>query len=217
MRNRLPNTCLSGVLTISFCALIIVSSSMVWGAELSSSAELANPESPETKATRGFPGDDILVVPAAAFKSDGNSPDSRFFPFGGGYFAGTLASYGCMVAPVNLPDGVIIRQFFVSVYDNDATTSFSLNLMRTNNFDGSVDTLGTVQTTISGAFAGIEILNDPSIASSFVVRPDYSYYLTTCLFSSNIRLYSVRFHFEFPMFYDGFESGTTAAWSVTNP
>lgn len=217
MRNRLPNTCLSGVLTISFCALTIVSSSMVWGAELSSSAELANSESPETEATRGFPGDDILVVPAAAFKSDGSSPDSRFFPFGGGYFQGNSSNDGCMVAPVNLPDGVVIRQLFVSVYDNDATTSFSLNLRRANNFDGSVDTLGMVQTTIPGAFAGIEILNDPSIAASFVVRPDYSYYLTTCLLSGNIRLYSARFHFEFPLFYDGFESGTTAAWTDTNP
>lgn len=211
MRNRLPNTCLSGVLTISFCALIITSSSMVWG------AELASPESPETKAARGFSGDDILVVPAAAFKSDGSSPDSRFFPFGGGYFVGNSMAEGCMVAPVNLPDGVVIREFFVSAYDNDATIDFSLNLWRINNFDGSVETLGGVQTTIPGAFAGIEILNDPSIASSFVVRPDYSYYLTTCLLSGNIRLYSARFHFEFPLFYDGFESGTTAAWTDTNP
>lgn len=211
MRNRLPNTCLSGVLRISFCALIIVSSSMVWG------AELASPESPETKATRGLPGNDILVVPAAAFKSDGYLPDSRFFPFGGGYFVGTSMTYGCMVASVNLPDGAIIREFFVSAYDNDVTISFSLDLWRINNFDGSVDTLGAVQTTIPGAFAGIEILNDPSIAASFVVRPDFSYYLTSCLLSGNIRLYSARFHFEFPLFYDGFESGTTAAWTDTNP
>jgi len=169
----------------------------------------------KTKQTEGVTP--VLVIPAAGFTADGSDPDSSYFPVGGGYFQGTGENYGCMVAPVYLPNGVIIRQIFASVYDNDASWSVVLNLRRVNNYDGAPLSLGSAQTSIPGAFAGIEIINDSSIESRFVDQPDYSYYLTTCLLSGSMRFYSARIDYEFPLFYDGFEIGATNAWANTNP
>ncbi len=66
-----------------------------------------------------------LVIPAADFTDDGFDPDSLFFPFGGGYFQGNSANYGCLVAPAYLPNGVTVTDIFVSVYDNDATVNIT--------------------------------------------------------------------------------------------
>ncbi len=60
------------------------------------------------RAPAAFGGGSPLVIPAAAFVSDGFQPDSLFFPFGGGYFQGDSANYGCITAPAYLPHGATI-------------------------------------------------------------------------------------------------------------
>lgn len=134
-----------------------------------------------------------LVIPAAAFTADGSNPDSMFFPFGGGYFSGDSENYGCMVAPAYLPQGAEIVDLFATVYDDDATYNLLVTLRRVDNFAGGTDTMAEAET--SGEFAGVQVINDFSIVEPIVTYPDYSYYVTTCVLSGSIRLYSVRLYY----------------------
>ncbi|MCO5184938.1 MAG: DUF11 domain-containing protein [Anaerolineae bacterium] len=149
----------------------------------------------QINTVHSFDGLSPHVIPAAAFVSDGYDPESYFFPFSGGYIEGDATNYGCVVAPVYLPNGVLITDMFVSVYDDDPGRGITVNLRRVNNFSGVTDTMASVSTTVTGTFSGIEVLNDNSIDEPQTVYPDYSYYVTTCVLSSLIRLYSVRLYF----------------------
>jgi hypothetical protein len=137
-----------------------------------------------------------LVIPAADFAADGANPDSMFFPFGGGYFQGNGDIYGCMVAPAYLPEGATVTDMFVSVYDNDATYNLTVNLRRADNFAGGTTTMANASS--SGQFAGIQTISTSSITDPLVDYPDYAYYVTTCVLSGNIRIYSVRLYYTLP-------------------
>jgi hypothetical protein len=137
-----------------------------------------------------------LVIPAADFTDDGADPDSLFFPFGGGYFQGDSANYGCLVAPVYLPNGATVTDIFATVYDNDATYNLSMNLRRVDNFNGGAITMAAM--TTAGTFAGVQVVSESMITEPLVLYPDFSYYITTCLLSGNIRLYSVRLYYSVP-------------------
>lgn len=135
-----------------------------------------------------------LVVTAASFTPDGFDPDSSFFDFGSGYWRGTSSAYGCLVAPANLPQGVTVTQMFASVYDNDPSRSVSIALRRVDNFTGVGTSMASA--TTSSQFAGVQVISTSSITNPLVLYPDYSYYLTVCLGSINVRLYSVRLYFS---------------------
>ncbi len=137
-----------------------------------------------------------LVIPAAGFTDDGANPDSLFFPFGSGYFQGDAENYGCLVAPVYLPNGATVTDIFATVYDNDATYNLSLDFRRVDNFAGGTDTMAAM--TTAGTFAGVQVVSESTITEPLVLYPDFSYYLTTCLLSGNIRLYSVRLYYTAP-------------------
>jgi len=134
-----------------------------------------------------------LVIPAAGFSADGSNPDSHFFPFGGGYFQGGADAYGCLVAPAYLPAGVVLEDMYVSVYDDDATFNITIELRRVDNFNGGTDTMATASST--GEFTGVQTILDATIDFPTVIYPDYSYYVTTCVLSGSIRLYSVRLYY----------------------
>lgn len=154
-------------------------------------AEIAAMEAVKLKQTEATASP--LVIPAAAFTDDGAFPDSMFFPFSGGYFVGDTDAYGCMVAPAYLPDGAVLNDMFATVYDDDATFNITINLRRVDNFSGGTETMATAVT--SGSFAGVTTIVDSTIDFPNVAYPDYSYYVTTCLQSGSIRLYSVRLYF----------------------
>lgn len=149
----------------------------------------ATPEGPLSK-------DSPLVIPAAAFVSDGFSPESVFFPFGGGYLEGTSDNYGCVTAPVPVPNEVTIEKVFASVYDNDPARNIYIAVRRVDNFSGGTDLLASMSTTTAGAFAGIQVISALDINEPEVSYPDYSYYITTCVGSSQIRIYSVRIYYN---------------------
>ena len=65
-------------------------------------------------------------------------------------------------------------------------------------------------------FNGVQVISDGTIDFPVVEHPGYSYYLTTCLGSQDIRLYSVRLYTDVILI-DGFETGNTAGWSSTTP
>ncbi len=137
-----------------------------------------------------------LVIPAADFRADGFDPDSIFFSFGGGYWTGNAAVYGCLIAPAYLPAGVTVTDMFVSVYDNDSSRDIGVNLRRVDNFTGTVTPMASA--TTAGSFVGVQTISDSSITTPVILYPDYSYYVTTCLGSSSLRLYSVRLYYATP-------------------
>lgn len=151
----------------------------------------------EVRSIRAFGSGRPHVIPAAAFVADGANPDSYFFPFGGGYMQGDAQNYGCLVAPVYLPDGAIIDTVVASVYDNDDTYNMNVAIRRVDNFNGGANTLATVAT--NGKLSGIQVLDDTTIEYPKVEDPYYSYYATVCINSSLIRLYSIRIYY-----YDNF-------------
>lgn len=137
-----------------------------------------------------------LVIPAADFRDDGADPDSFFFWFAGGYAEGNSSNYGCMMAPAYLPHGAIVAEMWVSLYDNDTTHSIYVTLWRVDNYDGTAEVMAEVTTTDAYAYDGITVLSDNTINGPIVEYPGYSYYATSCLRSSSIRLYSVRVYYE---------------------
>lgn len=136
-----------------------------------------------------------LVIPAADFSSDGFDPDSFRFSFIGGYMTGQNVN-NCQQAPAYLPAGAAVSNLFVSLYDNDAANDLALEVRRVNNFNGQSDTMASVKST--GASGTLKSLNDASIANPTIVYPDYSYYVTTCLASNQLRFYSVRIYYSGP-------------------
>jgi hypothetical protein len=141
---------------------------------------------------QNFNGGSPHMVSAAAFSSEGTDPDSYRFIFAGGYLTGTSANNGCVKAPVYLPQGRTLSELFVSAYDNDDTYNLFLELRRVNNFTGQSNIIASVSS--SGQFNGIRFLSDSTVNSSRTLYPEYSYYLTTCLNSGQIRLYSARIY-----------------------
>ena len=137
-----------------------------------------------------------LVIPAAAFSSDGYDPDSFFMWFDGGYIRGTPAHYGCVKAPAYLPNGATVTAVYASVYDNDGTYDIGIDLRRVSNATGVMEKMASLSST--GTSSAISTIVDPSIDHPLIDYPMYSYYVTTCLASSNIRLYSVRIYFNGP-------------------
>jgi len=115
-----------------------------------------------------------LIIPAADFNRDGGSSD-YFFSFGGGYFS---AGNGCFMAPVYLPHGATVGNFFVYAFDNSAGSNLTLNLVRKENATTvSPQTMATV--TTSGSSTSVMILGDTTVDNP-IVDQGYSYFVTGC-------------------------------------
>jgi len=138
----------------------------------------------------------VLVIPAAAFSSDGFDANSFFFTFAGGYMYGTDVHHGCVKAPVYLPKMARVYEVWASVYDNDSTYDFVIDLRRLDNFTGATTSMANL--TTSGVSTYVQTPYDLTIINPLVLYPDYSYYVTTCLQSTNMRLYSVRIWYTEP-------------------
>lgn len=131
----------------------------------------------------------VLVVPAAAFRHDGNFPNVGFYSFWGGYWRGDSANTPCYMAPVYLPRVADIYQVWATVYDNDDAGDFFVTLFKVENYTGTVSTIAELSS--SGASTSLTSIYDTSVQDE-VRYPQYSYYLGTCLSSSSHRLYNVR-------------------------
>lgn len=138
---------------------------------------------------QGFDGLSPLVIPAAAF-----SPRTWGETFS--FLGYTRGGYGCVMAPAYLPDGATVEDVYASVYDNDGGGSVRIRMHRADNFDGTTDQMAYLATTGPGPVAAIQVVNDDTINEPEVSYPLYSYYVTTCLDSNDIRLYSVRIYYD---------------------
>ena len=141
---------------------------------------------------QGFGGSSPLVIPAAAFRSDGNDPDGFFFDFAGGYMNGDGTA--CLKAAVYLPQGAIVQGVYASVYDN-AAGNVMVNLRRVDRSTGASDVMASLGTTTDGT--SIQHVSDETIGFPEVRYPAYAYYATTCLNYADHRLYSVRIYYEY--------------------
>jgi hypothetical protein len=140
---------------------------------------------------QGFGGSSLLVIPAAAFTSDGGDPDGFFFDFSGGYIDGSGTA--CLKAPAYLPDGAIITSVYASLYDN-AAGNVTVDLRRVSVDTGTSNVMANLGTVADST--AIQQRSDTTIAYPEISYPDYAYFITTCLNSADHRLYSVQIYYE---------------------
>lgn len=165
-------------------ALVVVGLGLVPG--LANGA--SQPPAPQAFRPEGF-SISPLVIPAAAFTSDGEDPDGFLFDFAGGYVNGTGSA--CLKAPVYLPKGVGVYAVRAYLYDNAAGNIY-LYMRRVNRNTGASDVMASLRTVSDSTL--IQRRQDLSIDYSHIgdLYSTYSYYITTCLDSANHRLYGVQ-------------------------
>ena len=193
--------CLLAIVTVGLCSDVVASDTPVVEGDLG----------------KNFGGSSPLTIPAAAFATKGNNAESNNFIWWAGYIRGTAISGGCIQAPVYLPPYARIYQVWASVIDNDAANNMSVWLTRSSNLtEGEATDMSTLST--SGSSTSIQSLSDFSITEPIIVHPDYSYFVSTCMASADLKLYSVRiWYYEDVLFVDRFERGDTSAWSLVSP
>jgi hypothetical protein len=132
----------------------------------------------EAALTVSLAGPANLVLPSAAFTSDGDYPDGFFMSFSEGYFYGTVASGACLLAPVQLPAGVTITGLEVRLNDNNATAVEWFDLYRTNLATGATQLIASVSSP-AGTTGGVVALVDNTVLNP-TVSDMYAYQLCTC-------------------------------------
>jgi len=145
---------------------------------------------------RSLGGSSPLVVPAAAFTSDGVDPDGFDFDFAGGYIDGSGSA--CLKAPAYLPAGATVVAVWASLLDNAAAGNIAVRLRRVNVYSGDSDVMASVTTVEDSADIqqrGASIVTKPHVDYS-----RYAYYLTTCLNYTEHKLYSVRIYYDYQIF-----------------
>jgi hypothetical protein len=134
-----------------------------------------------------------LVIPAAAFTSDGGDPDGFFFSFNDGYINGSGTA--CLKAPAYLPNGATITSVYAFLYDN-ASGNVTVNLRRVNVDTGTSNVMAEPGTVADST--AIQQRSDTTIAYPEISYPDYAYFVTTCLNYADHRLYSVHINYKGP-------------------
>lgn len=148
--------------------------------------------------------DSPSLVPAAAFRGAGVGATDSYFISPGGYVGGVArVSTGCVYAPVYLPEGVTITQAFAYVYDNSTVAHIDLEFVRTRivrigkpmpGYVATTEVLYTLETTTDSS--DIQSIGGDLATSPVVNYPGDQFFLETCLFDDDTRIYSVRIYFE---------------------
>ena len=149
---------------------------------------LVSPAGPQA-----FGGSAPLVIPAAAFTSDGVDPDGFYFSFAGGYVNGDGSA--CLKAPAYLPQGAYVTSVYASLYDN-ASGNVTVNLRRVHRSTGATNVMASVSTSSNST--SIQQRSDTSISYPDISYPTYAYYVTTCLSYADHRVYAVRIYYTGP-------------------
>lgn len=134
------------------------------------------------------------LIPAAAFLDWGTG--WSVFMADDGYVTATNDVGACVMAPVYLPDNVLIQSFRVYAYDNHPYQNITINFRR--KAIGSISSaeliISPITTTINSS--DVQQLENTAInpALARVDNSNYSYYVDVCLFTYN-RLYAVEIAF----------------------
>jgi hypothetical protein len=139
-----------------------------------------------------------IVVPAAAFQPN---TETRDYSLSGiGYIRpGNTNTLLCLEAPVNLPHGVTVTHFEISVADNSANDTGTFSLKRISFASGVPATMGSVGS--NGTSASVRVFADTTILSPTVNGFTNSYLIQGCFTSDflstlNLRFYGARIRYN---------------------
>lgn len=174
------------------------------------------------RSEKGFPDggshNEAHIIPGAAFSHDGfYATDPYVFWFFLGAVQGPSSNtWGCLMAPASVPGDANIYQFWASMYDNEPAWTMAMALSRLDNFSGIRDVMAEV--TTSADSTAIQSLGDTTVIYPEVIFPNYSYYVTGCVYNGNHKLYSTRVWYEpKTIFRDGVETSNTSRWDAAQP
>jgi len=140
---------------------------------------------------KGFGINGSIIIPAAEFQPV-NSSAKYSLGFNGFIFPTDVSSIICLVAPVNIPHGVTISRFEISVWDNSAVNNITFDLERIAFSTGVEEPMGTVIS--AGSLASIRVFSDTTILNGAVNGFDYTYQITGCVSSDAISSINLRLH-----------------------
>lgn len=167
-------------------------------------------------AEGAFDGGDPVVVPAVAFNLDGFAGTDYFFNFGSGALHQTVGGFACFMAPLYLPDEKQIALVRLSAVDTNASLDLSVSMVRYNFLTGgSREFMATAGTSGS---SGFQLPEDRTIDFFTINNDAFKYDLEFCVngdAGSSLRVFAVTVGSE--LFSDGFESGSSSAWTLTVP
>ena len=145
---------------------------------------------------RGVGVSGVIVIPASAFHSSslyGQSELGYVVPIG-------LNTLLCLTAPVNLPHGVTVTSFELSVWDNSVVRNIGIFRLRRVGFvTGTSADMGTVISSSSSP--SVRVFTDNSISNASIDGFANSYLITGCITSDsvsnlNTRLYGARIRYN---------------------
>lgn len=138
-------------------------------------------------------------VPASAFRSQNEDASVILYGYRGAvYYASGQSGY--LVAPVNLPDGVYIKNIRAVYYDNDASYNLTVHLVRQNVFLDDHTHLFSVSS--SGASAsvqsGVDSTHSTSASDRLVQNGPVQWYIEANFpyGTSNLRLHHVSIEYQ---------------------
>jgi len=137
-----------------------------------------------------------MVIPGAAFHTDGEDPDGFFFDVDG-FIAGEGTPV-MLFAPVYLPNGATIDSMTLYAIDNSDSctgqTSVDVVLNRAEIGDSGLYQMGLVET--SGSSTGMQSPTDTTIGPNPVNNMLYRYYVRAMLCSPQHHLYAVSIEYS---------------------
>ena len=160
------------------------------GLSLSGTSFSVNPSLTVNSITYNSPRTHYISIPAQAFVSSLGNPVNTSWGNGGAY--PTTVANDAMVAPVYLPDGAVITEYYFYYVDNDAATDMSASLQRRTHL-GALTTINTL--TSSGTPSASAVSKSATLAVT-VNNSLNNYSVRVSAFpwpgSEILRIYSVR-------------------------
>lgn len=153
------------------------------GARESSAARMTEGEFKAMAESLGKAYGAPLVVPAAAFRSDGINPDQLRYQGNLGILQGQDAENAYAVAPIYLPEGVTVTSVQASIFDGFleggacdgvGKEDAAAWIFRVVNSTGETQQMAFF--TTSGSSASIQHLMETSIDYPVTAYPEYAYY-----------------------------------------
>lgn len=153
----------------------------------SSAVNLTTGEAQEVAINLGKAYGSPLLIPAAAFRSDGVNPSQLQYDANLGMLRGQDSENAFAVAPIYLPEGATVASIMASIFDGlDGTGAgcedpdqqdLGVWIFRVTNNTGEVSTMAFFGTT--GLNAAIQHPLDSSVEYPMVEYPEYAYYAAT--------------------------------------
>ncbi len=142
----------------------------------------------------------VISIPASAFIPE-QLNDAGYVPYDneGYYLKNESAQDEWYTAPVQLPQGAVIKQLNVGWRDgSDSTATLSLRRRSFTDFTAQFDTMGVVHSVGSLHTIREGVWSDDAIALATVDNGSYAYYLEVTLppNSEDIKLYGVTIVYE---------------------